>query len=165
MVLKGRFGILDAFEACIRNGRLKPFEATSEGLAKEMTTALDELKKAHVLYRDGRYEDTVVQAYFSMYRSAKSLLLAGGYRDTNLYSLVAGVRRLYAQPGALDERLLELLKEAKDLKDLVHEGARAGKKEARRLLEGASRLMARACELLSLPGMAPPEELLEGLSS
>jgi uncharacterized protein (UPF0332 family) len=161
----GRSVIVDAFEACIRNGRLKPFEATNEGLMKEMSTALEELRKAHLFYREGRCEDAVVQAYFSMYRSAKSLLLAGGYRDTNLYSLVAGVRKLYAQPGALDDRLLELLKEAKDLKDLVHEGARTGKKEARRILEGAGRMMARACELLTLPGMAPPEEFLEGLSS
>jgi uncharacterized protein (UPF0332 family) len=155
---------LDAFEACIRNGRLKPFEATTDGLIKEMTTSIDEIKRAFSFYRDGRYEDAVVQAYFSMYRSAKSLLLAGGYRDSNLYSLVAGVEKLYAEPGALDKGLLDLLKEAKDQKDLVHEGARSSKKEARRILEGAGRLMVRACELLAIPGIVPPDDLREGLS-
>ena len=101
---------MDAFDACIRNGRLKPFEVTEEALRKEITTSLEELKKAHSFFKDGRYEDTIVQAYFGMYRSAKSLLLAGGYRDTNLYSLVAGITRLYVTPGAIDPELVDLLK-------------------------------------------------------
>ena len=144
---------MDAFDACIRNGRLKPFEASEEALRKEISTALEELQKARSFFRDGRYEDTVIQAYFGMYRSAKSLLLAGGYRDTNLYSLV----------GAIDPELVDLLKIAKDQKDLVYEGARCGRKDTHVILGAAERLATRACELLALPGIAPPEELPEDL--
>lgn len=148
---------MDAFDACIRNGRLKPFEVTEDALRKEITTSLEELKKAHSFFRDGRYEDTIVQAYFGMYRSAKSLLLAGGYRDTNLYSLVAGITRLYVTPGAIDPELVDLLKIAKDQKDLVYEGARCGRKDTRVILGAAERFAVRACELLALPGISPPE--------
>jgi uncharacterized protein (UPF0332 family) len=155
---------LDAFDACIRNGRLKPFEATEEALRKEITTALEELTKARSFYRDGRYEDTVIQAYFGMYRSAKSLLLAGGYRDTNLYSLVAGITRLYVTPGAIDPELVDLLKIAKDQKDLVYEGARCGRKDTGVILGAAERLATRACELLALPGITPPEEQPEEIA-
>lgn len=153
---------MDAFEACIRNGRLKPFETTDESLQKEIRTALDELTKARSFFRDGRYEDSIVQAYFSMYRAAKSLLLAGGYRDSNLYSLVVGVTRLYVEPGALDGKLLEVMKIAKDQKDLVYEGARCGRKDTRAVLAEAERLLTRACELLALPGVPPPEPFAEG---
>lgn len=148
---------MDAFDACIRNGRLKPFEATEEALVKEINTSLEELQKARSFFKDGRYEDTVIQAYFGMYRSAKALLLSGGYRDTNLYSLVAGVTRLFVTPGAIDPKLIDLLKIAKDQKDLVYEGARCGRKDTRVILTSAERLITRAIELLALPGISPPE--------
>lgn len=152
---------MDAFDACIRNGRLRPFEATDEDLIKEMGTSLSEIERARAFLRDGRCEDTVIQAYFGMYRSAKSLLMAGGYRDTNLYSLVAGVTRLYVQPGAIDPKLIDLLKIAKDQKDLVYEGARCGRKDTRLILGAAERLVQRACELLDLPGVSLPDEEAE----
>jgi uncharacterized protein (UPF0332 family) len=152
---------LDAFDACIRNGRLKPTEAGEESLAKEIRTALEELQKAHSCFRDGRLEETVVQSYFAMYRSCKSLLLAGGYKDSNLYSLVAGINRLYVTPGAIDPELIDLLKIAKDQKDLVHEGARCGRKDTGVIVGAAERLVIRACELLALPGIAPPEPTSE----
>jgi uncharacterized protein (UPF0332 family) len=149
---------LDAFDACIRNGRLKPVETSEDQLIKEIKTALDELAKARSCFRDGRFEETIVQSYFAMYRSAKSLLLSGGYKDTNLYSLIAGVNRLYAAPGALAPDLIELLKIAKDQKDLVQEGARCGRKDTRVILDAAERLVSRAVELLALPGIALPGE-------
>ncbi len=152
---------MDAFEACIRNGRLKPVETPEETLVKEITTALAELDKARSCFRDGRFEETIVQSYFAMYRSSKSLLLSGGYRDTNLYSLVAGVNRLFVTPGAVAPDLIELLKIAKDQKDLVQEGARCGRKDTRVILDAAERLVSRAVELLSLPGIAPPGEASE----
>jgi uncharacterized protein (UPF0332 family) len=152
---------LDAFEACIRNGRLKPVETSEEQLAKEILTALEELNKARSCFRDGRFEECIVQSYFAMYRSAKSLLLSGGYRDTNLYSLVAGVNRMFVAPGALAPDLIELLKIAKDQKDLVQEGARCGRKDTRVLVDAAERLVSRAVELLALPGVNPPGEAPE----
>jgi len=148
---------LDAFDACIRNGRLKPFTAPEETLVKDIQTAKEEIEKARSCFRDGRFEETVVQSYFAMYRGSKSLILAAGYKDTNLYSLVAGMMRLYVSPGAVDPELIDLLKIAKDQKDLVQEGARCGRKDTRVILSAAERLVIRACELLALPGVPPPE--------
>lgn len=152
---------MDAFEACIRNGRLKPFTAPEEMLVKEIQTAKDELDKARSCFRDGRFEETIVQSYFAMYRSCKSLILAASYRESNLYSLVAGITKLYVSPGAVDPELIDLLKIAKDQKDLVQEGARCGRKDTRVILSAAERLVIRACELLALPGVPPPEALPE----
>lgn len=152
---------MDAFDACIRNGRLKPVTAPDETIIKEIQTAKDELDKALSCFRDGRFEESVVQSYFAMYRSCKSLIMAAGYKDTNLYSLVAGVMKLYVNPGAVDPELVDLLKIAKDQKDLVQEGARCGRKDTRVILGAAERLVIRACELLALPGVSPPETLPE----
>ena len=153
---------MDAFDACIRNGRLKPYQASEELLLKEIKTSLEEMDKARSCFREGRFEETVIQSYFAMYRSAKSLLFAGGYKDSNLYSLVAGVTRLYVAPGALDPDLIDMLKIAKDQKDLVQEGARCGRKDTRVILNAAIRQVHRACELLALPGVEIPDPTPEG---
>lgn len=150
---------MDAFEDCIRNGRLKLFAATEEILVKEIRTAKEELALALTSYQDGRFEQTVIQAYFAMYRSCKSLILAAGYKETNLYSLVAGIRKLYVSPGAIDPDLIEILKIAKDQKDLVEGEARCTRRDTRVLLNAANRLVIRACELLAFPGIPPPEAI------
>jgi uncharacterized protein (UPF0332 family) len=152
---------LDPFEACLQNGRLKLFKVTEENLVKEILGAKEELALACSSYRDGRFEKTVVQSYFAMYRSCKSLILAASYKETNLYSLVAGIMKLYVNPGAVDPELVDLLKIAKDQKDLVQEGARCGRKDTRVILSAAERLVIRACELLALPGIPPPETIPE----
>jgi hypothetical protein len=66
------------------------------------------------------------------------------------------------KPGALAADLVDLLKIAKDQKELVHDGARCGRKDTRVLLGAAERFVTRACELLALPGILPPEPMLEG---
>ncbi len=142
--------VVDAFDSCLRNGRLKRAEMDPSRVDKEVQTAVSELGRARACYTEGNYEECVVQSYFSMNRIFRVLLLQTGYRDTNLYSLVAGVDRLYVQAGKMENHLLEILKLAKDQKDLVQEGARSGRKETRLILAGAEESMEVAREQLDL---------------
>ncbi len=148
---------MDPFEACVRNGRLRLFKATEETLVKEIQGAKEELALACSSFRDGRFERTVVQSYFAMYRSCKSLVFAAGYQSTNLYSLVTGIWKLYVSPGAIDPDLIELMKIARDQKDLVLEEARCTERDSQLLLNAANRLVVRACEILAIPDIPPPE--------
>lgn len=155
---------MDAFDSCLRNGRLKRVDPDPEKEEKEVLPAIQELKRARESFADGNYEESVVQAYFSMSRIFRVLLLRSGYRDTNLYSLLAGVDRLFVEPGQMERHLLEILKLAKDQKDLVQEGARCGRKETRLILAGAEEAMETAREVLELGGIpeldaAPDDEV------
>ena len=141
---------MDAFDSCLRNGRLKRIEPDSEKIAKEVQTAVAELSRARGCFVDCNYEECVVQSYFAMNRTLRITLMHAGYRDTNLYSLVAGLERLFVQTGRMDANLLEILKLAKDQKDLVQEGARCGRKETRLILSGAEEAMDLVRELLDL---------------
>ena len=153
---------MDAFDGCIRNGRLKRAEPDSDKTEKEIQTAISELGRARACYAEGNYEECVVQSYFAMNRLLRVLLVQAGYRDTNLYSLVAGIDRLYVQDGKMESSLLEILKLAKDQKDLVQEGARCGRKETRLILAGADEAMEIVREQLELGEIpeldAPPDE-------
>jgi uncharacterized protein (UPF0332 family) len=141
---------VDAFDSCLRNGRLKRVESDPEKVEKEVRTAISELSRSRGCYADGNYEECVIQSYFAMNRILRVLLQRVGYRDTNLYSLVAGLERLYVQEGRMEKHVLEILKLAKDQKDLVQEGARCGRKETRLILSGAEETMEVAREELEL---------------
>jgi uncharacterized protein (UPF0332 family) len=141
---------LDAFDSCLKNGRLKKVEPDPEKIAKEVETAVSELVRARACFVDGNYEECIIQAYFSMNRTLRILLVQAGFRDTNLYSLVAGLDRLYVQTGRMESSLLEILKLAKDQKDLVQEGARCGRKETRLILNGAEEAMEHVRDVLQL---------------
>lgn len=141
---------MDAFDSCLRNGRLKRVDPDPDKIDKEVQTAISELGRARDCFYDGDFEECIVQAYFAMNRTLRVMLLHKGYRDTNLYSLIAGLERLYVDPGEMDHHLLEILKLAKDQKDLVQEGARSGRKETRLILGGAEDAMAHVRELLDL---------------
>ncbi len=141
---------MDAFDSCLRNGRLKKAEPDPDKIEKEVETAVSELSRARGCFVDGNYEECVVQSYFAMNRNLRVMLLQAGYRDTNLYSLVAGLDRLYVQTARMEAHLLEILKLAKDQKDLVQEGARCGRKETRLILGGAEEAMGLVRDMLGL---------------
>ena len=141
---------MDAFESCLRNGRLKRVESDPEKIDKEIRTAISELSRARSCYADGNDEECVIQSYFAMNRVLRALLQRMGYRDTNVYSLLAGLEHVYVQTGRMENHLLEILKLAKDQKDLVQEGARCGRKETRLILSGAEETMEVAREELGL---------------
>jgi uncharacterized protein (UPF0332 family) len=141
---------VDAFDSCLRNGRLKRIEADPEKIDKEIRTAISELSRARACFADGDDPECVIQSYFAMNRILRALLQRSGYRDTNLYSLLAGLERVYVQDGRMENHLLEILKLAKDQKDLVQEGARCGRKETRLILSGAEEAMEVAREELEM---------------
>jgi uncharacterized protein (UPF0332 family) len=141
---------LDAFDSCLRNGRLKRVEPDTEKIGKEVQTAIAELSRARGCFVDCNFEECVVQSYFAMNRTLRVMLYQAGFRDTNLYSLVAGLDRLFVQTGRMESNLLEILKLAKDQKDLVQEGARCGRKETRLILSGAEEAMDLLRDLLQL---------------
>jgi uncharacterized protein (UPF0332 family) len=156
---------VDAFESCLRNGRLKRIEPDPEKIGKEVQTAVSELSRARVCYADGNYEECVVQSYFSSNRVFRVLLNQAGFRDTNLYSLAAGVDRLLVQTGRVERPLLDILKLAKDQKDLVQEGARCGRKETRLILGGAEEVMEVAREMLELGEIPELDQAPEDLDA
>jgi uncharacterized protein (UPF0332 family) len=130
-----------AFDACLRNGRLKRVEPDPVKLDQEIRTAISELRHARGSYADGDNEECAVEAYFAMSRTLRVLLVRLGYRDTSAHGLIAGLDRLYVQPGRMGHHLLEILKLAKNQKDHVQDGARCGRTEARLILSGAEGAM------------------------
>jgi len=121
---------VDVFEDCLAKGRLKPLEVDVEKIAKELATARDELTRGRACYVGGNWAEASTQAYFALYRSARAALNSQGYRDTNLYGLCVGLRRLFVETGKFEKEVVDQIREAKDIKDLVYESGRSSRRDA-----------------------------------
>ncbi|MFH1144137.1 MAG: hypothetical protein V1774_06305 [Candidatus Eisenbacteria bacterium] len=143
---------MDVFADCLKKGRLKQVEPDIEGAARELETCKGELERARQAYGQGRWEDVITQAYFAMHRCARAAINSRGYRDTNLYGLLAGIDKLFVEPGQLPQGTAKRISEAKDIKDSVYNGGRAGGREAKNMLILALELAKSVFGLLKLPG-------------
>jgi uncharacterized protein (UPF0332 family) len=143
---------INIFEDCLKKGRLKKIEPDIERAAKELETAKGEIERGRQAYVHGRWEDVVTQSYFAMHRCARAAINSRGYRDTNLYGLLAGLEHLFVESGQLPKGTGKRISEAKDLKDTVYNGGRASIREARPMLLLAQNLVKATFEMLKLPG-------------
>ena len=66
----------------------------------DLVTAEDSLSRGHVKWAS-------VQAYYSMFHSAKALVLSKGYREKSHWCLLVALRELLVGTGELDEELAD----------------------------------------------------------
>lgn len=149
---------MDPFDDCLNKGRLRAVEPDPDTIMSEMLVAREELGRARSRSNERRYEDCLVQSYFAMFRAAKALLRKRGYKDTNLYSLLVGLRKLYVETGDLEAHHVSMLSSGKEQKDLVYEGARCSPRDTRALLRNSEVFLGKAVKLLGLESLFAAHE-------
>lgn len=99
--------IIIDFEQCLREGRIVRIRPTVPMIVKELDgaridqiTAEDSLSRGHVKWAS-------VQGYYSMFHSAKALVLWKGYREKNHWCLLIALRELLVRTGEMDEDLAD----------------------------------------------------------
>lgn len=150
---------MDPFEDCLAKGRLKKIESNPEKVAEELRASLEELGRARLRFAGGNWAEAATQGYFAIYRAARGALFLRGYRDSNLYGLCAGLKRLYADTEEIPAETIDILREAKDIKDVIYEGGRSSRHESRQVLLAAQIFVKRVLTALALPEFSP--ELVE----
>lgn len=146
---------MNEFERCIEKGRLISVDIGPAQLAHELDEASKDHVQAERRFTAGRFEDASVHAYHAMYHAARTLLLARGYRERNLYCLAAGLRHHYVSQGMLDDSLLKLLAQLKDVRDRIQNGGPSNRGEAQSAVAASSAMLDRARVLMAAePGAA-----------
>ena len=146
---------MDPFEDCLAKGRLKKTEPDPAKTAQELRASLDELERARLRFAGGNWAEASTQGYFAIYRAARGALLFRGYRDTNLYGLCAGLKRLYADTEEIPAETIDILRDAKDIKDVIYEGGSSSRHESRQVLLAAQLFVHRVLKALALPEFLP----------
>jgi uncharacterized protein (UPF0332 family) len=146
---------VDRFDDCLAKGRLKKIESEPEKAAQELRSSIEELERSRVRYGGGNWADASTQGYFAIYRAARAALYSRGYRDTNLYGLCAGLQRLFVDTEEMPAESIDMLKDAKEIKDVIYEGGRSSRHESRQVLLAAQLFVKRVLKALALPDFDP----------
>lgn len=96
--------LMNDFEKCLKNRRIIKTEPNSDMIGKEITNAEYDLSKAGDSLRAKDFKWPSVQAYYSMFHSAKALVLKKGYREKSHSCLLIALNELYVNSTVINER-------------------------------------------------------------
>ncbi len=105
------------FNKCLKLGKLKRFTPGPKLVSKELRLAKDDLRVSLKSFAEKNYKWSIIQAYYSMFHSARALIYSKGYREKSHFCLIEGVRTLFIERGELNVLLVEALLDAKNLRE------------------------------------------------
>lgn len=137
------------FDECLQKKKITEFSRGTELAGKELRIAEEDFQTAQVSFSQDRFKWATVQAYYSMFHSARALLYAKKYREKSHACLIVAIRALYVDKKLLPLSLIEYLQKAKMLRenaDYSNEWSREG---AEILLKAGEDFLHRAAKLIS----------------
>lgn len=95
------------FEECRAKKRITEFPRAKNLVAKELSQAAADLSTARESIENDNYKWATIQAYYSMFHSARALLYSKGFRERSHYCLIVAIRSLYVDTGLLSYKVVE----------------------------------------------------------
>ena len=139
---------MTTLERCLGSGRSKRCSPDKRIVRKELDAATDDLERAKRTFIEEDAKWSSIQAYYSMFHSARALVVAAGYREKGHRCLIAAMRTLYVSEGILERSIvddLELCMEVREEADYAMiedlDSAGACIESAERLLDAAMRIL------------------------
>ena len=105
------------FKKCLERGKIKTFSPGPKLAKKELKLANEDLKMSLKSLKGKNHRWSIIQAYYSMFHSARALLYSKKYREKSHYCLIESIRALFCETGKLNVALVESLLEAKNLRE------------------------------------------------
>jgi uncharacterized protein (UPF0332 family) len=73
--------LIDSFEKCVETRKLRKIGVQADLMAKELESSKFDLMSAEFSLANNNPKWATVQAYYSMFHTAKALVLSKGYRE------------------------------------------------------------------------------------
>jgi uncharacterized protein (UPF0332 family) len=142
---------MNEFERCLRDGRIVRYEVSEAMIQKELAAAQLDLDTAMESLGKGNVKWATTQGYYSMFHSAKALVLWKVFRERSHWCLLVALRELLVRTGELAEDLAEDLELCMGVRHgadyaLEYDGATAGRvvDKARAWLVAATAILTRS---------------------
>ncbi len=98
---------MNEFERCLQQRKIVKIDPSEEMVENEMINAEDDLKTSGESFGRGDSKWASVQAYYSMFHSARALVLWKGYREKTHHCLLVALNHLFVVTGTMDYELAE----------------------------------------------------------
>jgi len=132
---------MNEFQKCLEQRRIVKIIPTQEMIEKELTHAEYDLKSAEESIENDDPKWASIQAYYSMFHTAKALVLKKGYREKSHYCLIVALRELYISTGELDVNIGEDLEHCMDIRHEADYGLTYDSESAEICIDAAKRFL------------------------
>ncbi|MFA4817756.1 MAG: HEPN domain-containing protein [Parcubacteria group bacterium] len=105
------------FEKCLERGKIKIFSRAKQLVSKELDLAKQDLKSSEKSFLGKNYRWATIQAYYSMFHTARALIYQRGYREKSHFCLAEALKSFYVSENILPSRFLEALQLGKSLRE------------------------------------------------
>ena len=104
------------FLRCLDEGKLKKIPIQADLVQKELDGAKSDLAWAEKSGSDGNPKWAIVQAYYSMFHSAKALVLSKGYAEKSHFCLLIAFKALFVDSGLTEKKYSDWLRDSMALR-------------------------------------------------
>lgn len=134
------------FKDCIEEGKLVKIGIQQDLIAKEFGAAELDLQSAQASIKENNPKWATVQAYYSMFHTAKALVYSKGYREKSHVCLSIALRALYE--NVMDAKHFERFRDCMNLRQDADYGMIYSDKSAEEVARWAGEFLAEAKRLL-----------------
>ena len=132
------------FQKCLERNKIVSFSRGPKLTAKEIELAAFDLNRSETSFQQGDYKWATIQAYYSMFHSARALLYVKNYREKSHQCLIEAIRVFYLNEGLLDYSIVEAFQRAKTLREEADYYGEFTEKNAGSLIEKAREFLENA---------------------
>ena len=125
----------------LRERKITRFDTDRDIILKEIEGSRYDLKKAIRSQDQEDFKWATVQAYYSMFHSARALLYNQGYREKSHTALLIALEALYVRRGKLEDELIDNFRDAKDLRESADYGMVYSEEGAKTLIKNAEKFL------------------------
>jgi uncharacterized protein (UPF0332 family) len=143
----GKENLNSEFKRCIERGKIVAFGKGTSLVGKELNSAGDDLLAAKDSFERGNYKWATIQAYYSMFHTARGLIYAKKYREKSHYCLVIALEHLYVERGLLDKVFIESLMMGKEMRESADYRSSFSREGADNLIKAAEDFLSIAKKL------------------
>lgn len=140
--------IATEFQECVAKGKISVFGEGPKLVAKQLGIAgMDMLEAKEGLERK-RWKWSTIQAYYSMFHTARALLFAKGFREKHHRCLRIAVSHLYSAEDDTFHRFIEDFQMAKQMRENADYADDFSENGSRKLVASAERFLEAAKSIL-----------------
>lgn len=107
----------ERFERSLREGKLVKEKQQPDLVEKELKAAESDLETAENSISEGNFKWATVQAYYTMFHTAKALVMSKGYREKSHACLSIALKVLFIDSGILESKHFNRFRDCMGLRE------------------------------------------------
>ncbi len=141
-------GVSSEFRLLLQERKLLRARVTRQMIMKEIGAAETDLQDARDSLQQHKFKWATIQAYYSMFHSARALLYHRGYRERSHYAMLVALRELFSRELGTD--LIIRFEDGMDLRQQADYGLKFSETGAIETIEGAEKFLEKARKTLKI---------------